>query len=196
MDSFLEKKLGLKADSCVYKSNTTQTETSFPGLGECLYFNMREGFKTDIVPGLITARVMVVKTQTPATFQIVWRPARGSGFHVLDRLYKDWRQQPDTEDRDGLVGELKLIFPDGPVDQAEALMSSFGDLGEVVTAQDIRISEIYISAMVDENNPRVTNTSVLFYKKGDPNAFYGMKISSDFNFLNRKKTFHVEVEGQ
>lgn len=78
IDAVITKSARIKPVSCVYEGVSGRVESS-TGIGFCLYRNFLDGRKTNDMPGVIRAKVLLPKVEAgdePSEVEIHWRPVK------------------------------------------------------------------------------------------------------------------------
>ncbi|MGZ3775363.1 MAG: hypothetical protein ACXVCN_16685 [Bdellovibrio sp.] len=120
---------GIKANSCIYRSNLTKKDTAFKGLGPCLSLNFTESMTADDSTGT-TYVWLESDSQSDNTaaspIEIYWRPPRGGLLKLIDQavemkfekplywLRKKIGQKEEAEKihyKEFIGGEIKIVLP-------------------------------------------------------------------------------------
>ncbi|WP_413291096.1 hypothetical protein [Bdellovibrio sp. HCB337] len=128
---------GIRAEVCTYRNFNPSQETSYKGIGPCLYENFKKSMKSDELTG-VTFTWIQDKNQNYHPIEIRWRPPRGGWMKVIGQALEMRLEKPLYSVRsffggdekanklrysDFLAGELNIILPKDPA-ALEALLAS------------------------------------------------------------------------
>lgn len=118
------KNAGLQAEACTYRSNITKKDSSFKGLGRCLFLHFSESMETTGSNTGITYFWLDASHKQP--IEIHWRPPKAGLGSFLNQVYEMkyenslywWRDlvgKASAESipyKEFLLGDIKLVVPD------------------------------------------------------------------------------------
>lgn len=195
------KSQGIQAEFCTYRNLQTQKDSSYKGMGPCLFENFKKSMKTDDLVGVIYAWILD-KDQNHHPIEIRWRPPRGGWLKVIRQVIEMRFEKPlyfvrsffGSEEfanklryEEFLGGEMNIVLPED-AKAIKALIAS-GNPWLIKYAQNVRdigfslkASEALEGKVVYQGQLQMSMRS----SEGEAQANFDIKTNINILLLDRK----------
>lgn len=128
---------GIRAEVCTYRNFNPAEDTSYQGIGPCLFANFKKSMKSDELTGVVYTWIKDAN-QKYHPIEIRWRPPRGGWTKVIRQAIEMRLEKPlykvrnmfGSEEKanklrydEFIAGELNIILPKDPA-ALESLVAS------------------------------------------------------------------------